>query len=242
MATNTNPTLGNLIDQVTASTDDPLVQLEKAVHTAGDLSTLGDQLVGHFVDVARGAGLSWAQIGRALGGVSKQAAQQRFSFDVASLSKRPDFSHFTERAKAALSAAQTAAEQHRHSYIGTEHVLLGLCADPDSLAAKALAELAGSLDRVRESTEAKLGDPSPVTAKPRYTLRARAALEQTLAEAINLGHNYIGTEHMLLGLLATANYEGGGQPLAAQILNHLGVGYDGARESLVKLLGGYTKK
>ena len=237
----TNPTLGNLIDQVSASTNDPLTQLERAVHTASDLTMLGDQLVGHFVDVARGAGMSWAQIGQALGGVSKQAAQQRYS-DVTGLSKSPDFSRFTDRAKAVLSSAKAAAEEHQHSYIGTEHLLLGLLVDPEGLAAKAIAELAGPLDRVRAETEAHLGDPSPVVTRPRFTVRAKLVLARALNQALDLGHNYIGTEHILLGLLASADDAGPGEPLAAQILGHLGVSYESARDSLVRLLSGYTKK
>ncbi|GAA4207151.1 ATP-dependent Clp protease ATP-binding subunit [Actinocatenispora rupis] len=229
--------LGTLIDQVSASADDPLDRLDKAVRTAGDLSTLGDQLVSHFVDAARATGASWAQIGQYLGGVSKQAAQQRFSPDLAKF----DFSRFTERARRVVVGAQSVAEQHEHSYIGTEHLLLGLCADPDSLAGKALAQLGGSLDAVRTATEGRLAGPSPVQAKPRFTVKGRAALARALSEALDLGHNYIGTEHLLLGLAA-----GGGtndEPsLAMEILAALGIRYQALHDNLVEQLAGYQTK
>ncbi|HEY3502882.1 MAG TPA: Clp protease N-terminal domain-containing protein [Actinocatenispora sp.] len=229
--------LGTLIDRVSGSSTDPLERLDSAVRTASDLSTLGDQLVSHFVDAARATGASWAQIGQYLGGVSKQAAQQRFSPDLAKF----DFSRFTERARKAVVGAQAVAQEHQHSYIGTEHILLGLCADADSLAGKALARQGGSLDAVRQATEARLGDPSPVQAKPRFTPKGRAALAQALSAALNLGHNYIGTEHLLLGLAM-----GGGtndQPsLAMEIFAELGIGYQALHDDVVAQIAGLTGK
>src|SRR5690348_13892291 len=128
----TDLTLEGLIRRVEEARPEgaPLDLLAEAVSTAADLDQLADHLIGHYVDRSRESGASWTQIGERLG-VTKQAAQQRF---VPTEPERGVFSRFTARAHEAVVDAKELARAHRHGYIGTEHVLLGLCAG-DGIAA-----------------------------------------------------------------------------------------------------------
>jgi ATP-dependent Clp protease ATP-binding subunit ClpA len=198
---------------------------------ATDLDALGDNLVGHFVDEARAAGLPWSQIGTALG-VTKQAAQQRF---VPRDLSEAVLTRYTPRAQTALNEATTAARAHKHNYIGTEHLALGLCHDQQTLAAIVLEALGTSVDALRTGIEARIGPASPSPAMvPLFTPRAAKVLELTMREALRLGHNYIGTEHMLIALVS---YEG----LGGDVLRELGVTEDNARAEVIKFLAGYLK-
>ena len=195
------PRLDDLIDLVhaTASSDDPIAELEAAASLKSDLDELTDALLGHFVDQARRAGRSWSQIGAALG-VTKQAAQQRH----ASVATSPLtlMGRFTERARATVEAAQEVARSLGHPYVGTEHLLLAQFTQPESIAAKVLAEAGiekGAIEaKVLELVE---GSEEPLTGDIPYTPRAKKCLELALREALDLGHNYLGTEHILLGIL-----------------------------------------
>ncbi|MBV8690212.1 MAG: ATP-dependent Clp protease ATP-binding subunit [Actinobacteria bacterium] len=228
-------TLEELVRKVEERTDhhgDPLGRLGAAVAMAADLDALGDNLVGHFVDEARAAGLPWSQIGTALG-VTKQAAQQRF---VPRDLTDAVLTRYTPRAQTVLNEATTAARTHKHNYIGTEHIALGLCHDPQTLAAVALEALGTSVDALRTAIEARLGPPSadapPV---PVFTPRAAKVLELTMREALRLGHNYIGTEHMLIAL---ASYEG----LGGDVLRELGATEEKVRAEVMKVLSAYMVK
>jgi hypothetical protein len=199
--------LDHLVDHVArqAAADDPLGRLGVAVVTAEQLGELADHLVGHFVDRAREAGASWADIGRALG-VSKQAAQQRF---VPRPGAEPDldddgrFSRFTPRARQVTLHARDEARAAGNDSIGTEHVLLGLLDEPDALAARALATQGVSLDDLRAATRARLAPrAADVPADIPFRPAAKKLVELTVREALRLGHNYIGTEHILLALFA----------------------------------------
>lgn len=223
--------LGALIDQVNSTTDDPVERLASAAARAAELSSLGDQLIGHFVDTARVSGVSWAQIGQALGGVSKQAAQKRFS---------PDFSRFTDRAKAVMTDSESIAIQHRHSYMGTEHILLALCEDERSVAAKALTAIGGPLSEIRAAATAALGPESPVQGKPRFTPKAKAALNSALDEALGLNHNYIGTEHLLLGLVA-GDPNSDDASVAARLLAERDITYQAVKDDVVEQLAGFLR-
>src|ERR1700680_702278 len=122
-----------------------------------------------------------------------------------------------------------------HKFIGTEHLLLGLIHEGEGVAAKALEQLGISLEAVREKVEETIGPAgSSTTGSPPFTPRAKKVLELSLREALQLGHNYIGTEHMLLGLIRE------GECVAAQILPRLGVGLEHARETVLALLPGAT--
>jgi hypothetical protein len=147
----------------------------------------------------------------------------------------PTFERFTDRARRVLVLAQEEARLLNHGFIGTEHILLGLIHEGDGLAAKALESLGVSLDGARERVEETIGPASPqlATSSPPFTPRAKKVLELSLREALQLGHNYIGTEHMLLGLIRE------GEGVAAQVLVSLGCDLQRAREVVISLLSGY---
>ena len=145
------------------------------------------------------------------------------------------FERFTERARRVVVLAQEEARLLKHNYIGTEHLLLGLIHEGEGVAAKALESLGVSLEGVREDVEAIIGRGSEVPAgQMPFTPRAKKVLELSLREAIQLGHNYIGTEHILLGLVRE------GEGVAAQVLQKLGADLERVRRSVLTLLAGYT--
>ena len=141
------------------------------------------------------------------------------------------FERFTDRARRVVVLAQEEARLLNHNYIGTEHILLGLIHEGEGVAYLALTELGISLDAVRAQVEAEIGQGSeaPGGHIP-FTPRAKKVLELSLREALQLGHNYIGTEHILLGLIRE------GEGVAAQVLVGLGAGLDRVRQQVVQLL------
>jgi hypothetical protein len=213
--------LDDLIAAVNAAhpDGDPLERLSDAVLAAEQLTDHADHLVGHFVDQARRAGASWTDIGRSMG-VTKQAAQKRFvprsSEEVPELG---NWARFTDRARTAVADSQDKARAGQHARIESGHVLLGLLQDPSSLATKAVAAQT-DVAELQAATLAMLGtgDGAPRGGHLPFSADARRLLALTLREALRLGHNYIGTEHILLGLL---NDEGPlGATLAAQGVTH----------------------
>jgi hypothetical protein len=200
----TNPVrLDDLIEAIKKVHTDPLEQLSDAVIAADHLGEVADHLVGHFVDQARRSGASWTDIGRSMG-VTKQAAQKRFVAKGETLDLDPSqgFSRFTLRAKNIVMAAQNEARAAGNAEIGAEHLVLGLLSEPEALAALVIAAQGVTLDSVREAATAVL--PPATDQVPDlipYNAQARKALELTFREALRLGHNYIGTEHILLALL-----------------------------------------
>jgi hypothetical protein len=144
------------------------------------------------------------------------------------------FERFTDRARRVLVLAQEEARLLNHSFIGTEHILLGLIHEGEGVAAKALESLGISLEAVREKVEETIGPAgSAPTGSPPFTPRAKKVLELSLREALQLGHNYIGTEHMLLGLVRE------GEGVAAQVLISLGADLARVRQQVIQLLLGY---
>ena len=145
------------------------------------------------------------------------------------------FERFTERARRVVVLAQEEARLLNHNYIGTEHVLLGLLHEGEGVAAKALEELGISLDAVRERVEDMIGQGSsaPIEGHIPFTPRAKKVLELALREALQLGHNYIGTEHILLGLVRE------GEGVAAQVLVQMGADLNRVRHAAIQLLSGY---
>src|ERR1700742_2544851 len=145
------------------------------------------------------------------------------------------FERFTDRARRVLVLAQEEARLLNHSFIGTEHILLGLIHEGEGLAAKALESLGISLEAVREKVEETIGPAGSSTmGSPPFTPRAKKVLELSLREALQLGHNYIGTEHMLLGLVRE------GEGVAAQVLVSLGADLSRVRQQVIQLLSGYV--
>ena len=224
-------TLDTLIRDVKQSSEDPLVQLDEASQTAAELDDLGDSLLNHFVDICRRSGHSWAQIGEHLG-VTRQAAQQRFPrFDAHDTAT---FERFTQRARDAVERTEQAARELGHNYIGTEHILLALFDDRESLAAKALAALGVTRANVVTAIVARAPrGPVEIAGPLPFTPRAKRSLLEALSAALQLGHNYVGTEHILLGLYRAP------EGLAAVILTELGADRDAARANVVELLSTY---
>ncbi|MHA6781370.1 Clp protease N-terminal domain-containing protein [Pseudonocardia saturnea] len=200
--------LDDLIQAITSVHDDVLDQLSGAVITADALGELADHLIGHFVDRARRSGASWSDIGRSMG-VSKQAAQKRFvPKDPAELDPSEGFARFTQEARNVVVTAQNEAHAAGNAEIRTEHLVLGLLADPDSDAAAALRAQGAAPDAVRAAAVAPLPAPGPVPALIPFDAAARKALELTFREAVRLGHDRIGTGHVLLALLEQENGAG----------------------------------
>jgi ATP-dependent Clp protease ATP-binding subunit ClpA len=262
------PTLQELIDTVRqdAGTEDPIGQLLVASEAAADLEQTTDALLGHFVDRCRRAGRSWSEISAALG-VTKQAVHKRFAGAlaerIAATTDRPTFERFTQRARSVLAAADAAAVASASLVIGTEHLLLGLYAEPDGIGGKVL--LAMQIDRAQvEAALRALDEPvraarqsdaaggsgqdEPATpadqrAEPGASApgrrpmspRARAALVNAVTVALELGHNYIGTEHILLGLYRDPD------SLASRVLADTGAERAEVEARVAELLRGYAK-
>ncbi|MGW4401009.1 Clp protease N-terminal domain-containing protein [Amycolatopsis nivea] len=230
--------LDDLISAIKANNEtDALAQLTDAVYVGQHLGDVADHLIGHFVDQARRSGASWTDIGASMG-VSKQAAQKRFvpKSDDPSGGIQRMFGRYTDRARHVIVAAQQAAIDGKSPEIDTVHLLLGLLSEPDALAAGAIVAQGITLEAVREAAEAKL--PEPVDEAPEkvpFAAAGKKTLELTLREGLRLGHNYIGTEHILLALLEQG--EGAGY----EVLAALGVDKEQAetkiKEFLAEILG-----
>jgi hypothetical protein len=180
---------------------DVLAHLSDAVLVAEELGDVADHLLGHFVDQARRSGTSWTEIGRSMG-VSKQAAQKRFvprsAEDVPELG---NWARFTDRARKAVSDSADLARQTGYAQVEPGHVLLGLLGDPEGLAARAIAAQA-PVESVRAAVLDALGTGGEIPGDHvPFSADAQKLLALTLREALRLGHNYVGTEHVLLGLL-----------------------------------------
>jgi ATP-dependent Clp protease ATP-binding subunit ClpC len=145
------------------------------------------------------------------------------------------FERFTDRARRVVVLAQEEARMLNHNYIGTEHILLGLIHEGEGVAAKALESLGISLEAVRSQVEEIIGQGQAApTGHIPFTPRAKKVLELSLREALQLGHNYIGTEHILLGLIRE------GEGVAAQVLQKLGADLNRVRQTVIQLLSGYS--
>jgi hypothetical protein len=217
------PSLQDLIAAVRAAVPDadPSAQLAKATEVAGGLSQLGDRLLDHFVFQCRQAGMSWAELSSSLG-VSKQAAHKRFT------GLNPAFQRFTVKAQQVVQGSIEQARALGHTPVGTEHLLLALFEPADSLAALTLSRLPVAIDDVREQVEAlnPAGETPTFGAIP-FSADTKGAMRGALDEALDLNHNYIGTEHLLLGLQRDESYA------AARILTALDVDRQRLRATLL---------
>jgi hypothetical protein len=218
--------LQKLIDEIDAALPDadPLAKIGEAQRRARALNDVGDQLVDHYVAQARAGGASWSQIGDALG-VSKQAAQQRRAGN--------QFERFTGRARNLVVVAQDHARRRRHPAVTTEHLLLALI-ESEGLGAMVVAQLVGSLGVVADAVTAGLvpGTGAQPVHVP-FAEDCKRVLEETLDQALGLGHNYIGTEHILLGIMAVPDCR------AAEVLTGFGVDLDRARDMVAGALIGF---
>jgi hypothetical protein len=196
------------LDQELPDTSD-LARISEAQLRAQTLADLGDQLVGHYVGKARQASASWSEIGDAIG-VSKQAAQQRHT--------PAAFERFTDLNRHSIVLAQEAARTHKHDFIGTEHILLGLLGEPRGLAYEVLIAKTGSEQRVRNAIEEAMPPAGKKTPRGHIAFRpeSKEVIEQARRASGELGHDWVGTEHTLLGLIRAE------ESPAAQILRGLG--------------------
>jgi Clp amino terminal domain, pathogenicity island component len=230
--------LDDLIDVIKEVHTQPLEQLTDAVLAAESLGELADHLIGHFVDQARKSGASWTDIGRCMG-VTKQAAQKRFvpkartTADAATaLDPNAGFGRFTPRARNVIVEAQNKAHDAGNAEIQPAHLLLALFTDPNGLAAKLLAGQGIEADAVGKAvTLPERVDDVPVLIP--FNGQAKRALELTFRQALRLGHNYIGTEHLLLALYEAEDADG--------TLHQLGVDKDRFECELVAALESISK-
>jgi ATP-dependent Clp protease ATP-binding subunit ClpA len=179
----------------------PLERLSDAVSVGAELDEQSDALIGHFVDQARHSGATWSQIGASMG-VSKQAAQKRF----VAVWQSADFSRFTQRARNVLAAAGRAAAAAGAQVIDTGHLAAGLLTEPDGLAARVIHDAGLTDEQILTAVglEPAPGGPdadADTLRELRFTEAGRVALRTAVSTALRMGHNYIGTEHLLLGIL-----------------------------------------
>ncbi|MGE2814740.1 Clp protease N-terminal domain-containing protein [Mycobacterium heidelbergense] len=202
--------LDEMINAIKQVHNDALDQLADAVLAAEHLGEIADHLIGHFVDQARRSGASWTDIGKSMG-VTKQAAQKRFvpRAEATTLDPEQGFGRFTPRARNAVVAAQNAAHQAANAEITPDHLLLGVLADPAGLAVQLLQRQQVDVEALRAAITLPPSTGEPPKLIP-FSGPARKVLELTFREALRLGHNYIGTEHLLLALL---ELEDGAGPL-----------------------------
>ncbi|WP_432931859.1 Clp protease N-terminal domain-containing protein [Microbispora sp. CA-135349] len=186
-----------------------LARISEAHLRAQTLSDLGDQLVDHYVRKARQAGASWSEVGDAIG-VSKQAAQQRHAPNV--------FERFTDLNRHSIVLAQEAARTYKHDFIGTEHILLGLLGEPRGLAYEVLMAKIESERRIRDAVEEAMPPAGQKALRGHIAFRpeSKEAIEQASRASADLGHDWVGTEHTLLGLIRAED------SVAARILRDLG--------------------
>ena len=228
--------LDDLIDVIKQVHTEPLEQLVDAVLAAESLGEISDHLIGHFVDQARRSGASWTEIGKCMG-VTKQAAQKRFvpkapDFESAALDPNAGFGRFTPRARNVVVVAQNKAQQAGNSEITPDHLLLAMFDDPDGLAVKLLAGQdvdAGAVEKAITLPPRVDGD---LPALIPFNGPAKKVLELTFRQALRLGHNYIGTEHIVLALIEDENDDGP--------LHRLGVDKDRFESDLVSALEQFT--
>ena len=189
----------------------PLDHVAEAAALAGRLDELADHLVGHFVDQARRAGASWTMIGQSMG-VTKQAAQKRFVVGDSSLDR------FTNRAKVVVLKAQNEARERGEQHVTSLHLVLGLLAEWDGLAGQAVEAAGVSHDAVASGAAEALPEAGkPARRHAPFSTGLTRVLELSVRESLRLGHDYVGTEHLLLALLEASDEPG------AKVLTDLGV-------------------
>ena len=200
----------------------PLDHLGDSVVVAEQLGEIADHLIGHFVDQARRSGASWTGIGQSMG-VSKQAAQKRFT--------DTGMDRYTDRAKVVVLKAQNAARDHGHDQVTSEHLILGLLSEWEGLAGLALEGVGVS----KQDVERGLALIMPPRGERRhfhvpFSPGMKRIRELTMAESVRLGHSYVGTEHIVLGLLGVPEEAG------AQLLSGLGATHAGTEQSVLNKL------
>ncbi|MEV6199265.1 Clp protease N-terminal domain-containing protein [Streptomyces sp. NPDC051771] len=227
--------LDELIEAIKKVHPDTLDQLSGAVIAADYLGEIADHLIGHFVDQARRSGASWTDIGRSMG-VTRQAAQKRFvpkDPDAEKMDPNAGFARFTPRARAVVVAAQNEAIAARNAETVPGHLALGLLAEPEGLAVLWITSQGVTVEQLREAVTPTLPPAAEeVPSLVPYDAAAKKVLELTFREALRLGHNYVGTEHILLALLEHEDGKGA--------LSGLGLEKAEAERQLAELIASAT--
>jgi hypothetical protein len=224
--------LDDLIEGIRKANDEPLDQLQSAVLTAEHLGDVADHLIGHFVDQARRAGASWTDIGKAMG-VTKQAAQKRF-VPKGELDLSSGFERYTPRARNVVVGSQNEAHAAGNDTITPGHLVLGLLGQEASIGYVILKAHVAPLT-LCEAVLATL--PPKAESMPAlipFDADAKKVLELTVREALRLGHNYVGTEHILLALLEHEAGDG--------LLTSLGIDKATTEAEVVAALDEYVQK
>jgi hypothetical protein len=213
-----------------------LQHLSDAVLVAEHFGEVSDHLVGHFVDQARRAGASWTDIGHAMG-VSKQAAQKRFVPRAEDLGADTGiYDRLTARAKRVAAATQDEARQSGYAEVGSLHVVLGLTAEPKGLAMLAIQAQDVLIDDVKRAASDALGaGGEQVPVHVPFGSDAKKIMQLAMREALRFGHNYIGTEHILLGLLRDEKASG------AKVLTELGITREQSEQWVLAAIEGYRR-
>jgi hypothetical protein len=239
------PELNDLVETVgdRCPSGTELDRLRAASEVAREVGRLGEDLVTHYVDEARAAGASWSDIGDVLG-VTRQGAHQRHhDRERPERWWRPGFGRFTQRARAAVRAAIDEAREADHTFVGTEHILLGILDVPGNLGLAAVERSGVGADALRAEVTARLlpahADPPPGTRRRGsqrrpdrrrlpFTPYARRVFDLAIGEALALGHNYIGCEHLLLAV-------GLSDGIAAEALKAQGLDIERLRQAVIEL-------
>lgn len=229
-----NITLDSLINQVRSGFESApaLDRLTRAVDLASQVAELGDNLVGFYVDEARGAGATWTEVGDRLG-VSRQAVQKRF-IPTADNHDRPGFwDRASRELRAAVSSARHQAQARRKTYLGTEHLLLGIIDQPDDHASQALTACGADPTALRGAIDGRVGPVAdePLPDETPFTRLALRSLQHALREALRVDSTSIDTIHLALGLITL------GEGVAHDVLVTLGVSYDQLRHAAETSLG-----
>jgi ATP-dependent Clp protease ATP-binding subunit ClpA len=245
------PSLQDLIDTVQhdSPSDDLLDLLVTASSTVAVLEATGDALLGHFVDRCRRSGKSWSQISDALG-VSKQAVHKRFSTAIADrmleLRQPVTLERFTNRARSVMRAAAEGAQAAGRAQASPGDLLVGLYAEQEGVAALALTAMGVTREAIQavwtalppsaaDATDTAADGAGAADAQASFTPGAVTALRDAVAEALELGNNYIGTEHILLGLIRDPD------AAAATVLAGLGATREEISVRLAELVRGFTR-
>lgn len=199
---------------------DDLVRITEARRRSQSLADLGDQLVDHYVSEAKLGGATWSQISDALGG-TQPGRRSTHAFE-----------RFTDLNRHSIVLAQEVAATHRHEHIGSEHLLLGLLGEQRGVAHEVLVAQAVSEQQVRDAIEHALAPDGEQVRHGHipFTAHSKEAIEQAVRASYDLGHDWVGTEHTLLGLVAVEH------SVAAQVLRDLGFTADGLREQVTTAL------
>src|SRR4051794_19645711 len=242
------PELDDLVDTVgdRCPSGTELDRLRAASEVAREVGRLGEDLVTHFVDAARASGASWSDIGDVLG-VTRQGAHQRHH-DRPRPERwwRPGVGRFTPRARSAIRAAIEEARDADHTFVGTEHILLGILDVPGNLGIAAVERSGVTVDALRHEVTARLlpanADPPPGTRRRGqrrpdrrrlpFTPYARRVFDLAIGEALALGHNYIGCEHLVLAV-------GLSDGIAADALKAKGLDIERLRQVVIDLLANF---